>query len=76
MDPIEMGIVIGDNYVITVYDDEITYLNDIYQEFQLIEGRMENPGYILYHILIAVWISIPCWLTMLRIESKRWSRDF
>jgi magnesium transporter len=51
MDPIEMGIVIGHNYVITLYDDEIPYLDDIYLEFQQIEGRMENPGYILYHIL-------------------------
>lgn len=51
MDPIEMGIVIGHNYVITLYYEEITFLDDIYQEFQQIEGRMENPGYILYDIL-------------------------
>ena len=49
--PIEMGIVIGKNYVITIYDEEIAFLEELYQEFQQIEGRMDNPGAILYHIL-------------------------
>jgi magnesium transporter len=51
MTPIEMGIVIGKNYVVSIYKEEITFLEDIYHNLQQIEGRMENPGYILYHIL-------------------------
>jgi magnesium transporter len=51
MTPIEMGTVIGKNYVVSLYKEEITFLDDIYHDFQQIEGRMENPGYILYHIL-------------------------
>jgi magnesium transporter len=51
MKPIEMAIVIGQNHVVTIYYDEITFLDDIYQEFQKFEGRMENPGSILYHLL-------------------------
>jgi magnesium transporter len=48
---LEMDIVIGKNYVITIYKDEIPFLEEVYTEFQEIEGRMENPGEILYHIL-------------------------
>jgi magnesium transporter len=48
---LEMDIVIGKNYVITIYKDEIPFLEEVYSEFQEIEGRMENPGEILYHIL-------------------------
>jgi magnesium transporter len=51
MTPIEMAIVIGQNYVITVYNDEIAFLDELYLEFQQIEGRMENSGSILYHLL-------------------------
>jgi magnesium transporter len=51
MTPIEMAIVIGKNHVVTIYYDEITFLDDIYEEFQKVEGRMENSGSILYHIL-------------------------
>jgi magnesium transporter len=48
---LEMDIVIGKNYVITIYKDEIPFLEEVYTELQEIEGRMENPGEILYHIL-------------------------
>jgi len=51
MIPLEMGIVIGKNYVLTIYKTEISYLDAIYEDLKQIEGRMENPGYILYHIL-------------------------
>jgi magnesium transporter len=49
--PLEMDIVIGQNYVITIHKDEIPFLEEVYTEFQEIEGRMQNPGEILYHIL-------------------------
>jgi magnesium transporter len=49
--PQEMGIVVGQNYVVTIYKDEIPFMEEIYQEFQQIEGRLENPGDILYHVL-------------------------
>jgi magnesium transporter len=48
---LEMDIVIGKNYLVTIYKDEIPFLENVYHEFQEIEGRMENPGEILYHIL-------------------------
>jgi magnesium transporter len=48
---LEMDIVIGKNYVITIYKDKIPFLDEVYTEFQEIEGRMDNPGEILYHIL-------------------------
>ncbi len=49
--PVEMGIIIGDNYVITIYKKDIPFLNKLHQEFQEIEGRMTHSGSILYHIL-------------------------
>ncbi|MDB5053921.1 MAG: magnesium and cobalt transport protein CorA [Bacilli bacterium] len=51
MVPLEMGIIIGSNYVITIYKDDIPFLEEVYHELQQIEGRMVNSGYILYHIL-------------------------
>jgi magnesium transporter len=51
MTPIEMAIVIGQNYLITIYYEEITFLNELYQEFQQYDNRMENSGAILYHLL-------------------------
>ncbi|MBC7981962.1 magnesium/cobalt transporter CorA [Candidatus Parcubacteria bacterium] len=51
MHPIEMGIVIGQNYVVTLYYEEINFIDDIYEEFQQVDCKMENPGYILYHLL-------------------------
>jgi len=51
MVPLEMGIVIGKNYVITIYRDEIPFLEEVYHNFEQIEGRMTNSGNILYHIL-------------------------
>lgn len=47
----EMAIIIGQNYVITIFNEEIPFLETLYHEFQQIEGRMEHPGDILYHIL-------------------------
>lgn len=47
----EMAIVIGANYVITIYQDEIPFLENVYREFQEIEGRMDHTSEILYHIL-------------------------
>lgn len=47
----EMGIVIGDNYVVTVHNKPMPFLDQIYREFTEIKGRMESADTILYHIL-------------------------
>ncbi|QGR00275.1 magnesium/cobalt transporter CorA [Paenibacillus psychroresistens] len=51
MTPIEMAIVIGKNYLITIYYEEITFLDELHQEFQQFDNRMDNSGAILYHLL-------------------------
>jgi magnesium transporter len=49
--PLELAIVIGHNYIVTISHEPIPFLDRLYEEFQQIEGRMEHPGDILYHIL-------------------------
>ena len=51
MSPIEMAIVIGENYVVTIYYTEISFLDELYLEFQQFEEKMETSGHILYHLL-------------------------
>ncbi|HEY0827714.1 MAG TPA: magnesium/cobalt transporter CorA [Bacilli bacterium] len=50
-DPHEMGIVLGENYIITVCKKNLPFLQEIARDFQEIEGRMDHPGEVLYHIL-------------------------
>ncbi|WP_223836893.1 magnesium/cobalt transporter CorA [Paenibacillus oceani] len=47
----EIAIVIGTNFIVTVYKQDIPFLDDLYSEFQQVEGKMEYTGRILYHIL-------------------------
>lgn len=49
--PIEIGIVIGDNYVITVSKEAIPIIDDLYQECKVLEERMSHPGLILHSLL-------------------------
>jgi magnesium transporter len=50
-DPMEIALVIGKNYVVSVYKDDIPLLDSLYEEFKEIEGRMTFPAQILYHIM-------------------------
>jgi magnesium transporter len=49
--PLEMGIVIGSNYVVTIYKDDIPFLDEVYREMLEIEGRMDHAGEIVYNVL-------------------------
>lgn len=49
--PVEIGIVIGPNYLITVYKEEIPFMDEFYRECQSIEGRMVHPGNLLHALL-------------------------
>ncbi|WNQ10408.1 magnesium/cobalt transporter CorA [Paenibacillus aurantius] len=49
--PVEMAHVLGSNYVITIYKEELPFLEKLYREFEQVEDRMKHAGDILYHIL-------------------------
>jgi magnesium transporter len=49
--PIEIGIVVGDNYIITVSNEPISILDKVYAECKAIEERMSHPGLILHALL-------------------------
>lgn len=49
--PLEVALVVGSNYVISIYKEQIPVLDNLYEEFKNVEGKMENPGEILYHIM-------------------------
>lgn len=46
----EIGIVVGPNYVITVSQDDIPFLDELERELQLKEDMMDHSGEILYRI--------------------------
>jgi magnesium transporter len=49
---IEMGIIVGENYVITICKEDILPLNELYEEYKSIEGlMMTHPGMILHSLL-------------------------
>ncbi|MCZ8516717.1 magnesium/cobalt transporter CorA [Paenibacillus filicis] len=47
----EIALVIGSNYVISIYQEDIPVLDKLYDELQKYEGKMNYSGQILYHIL-------------------------
>lgn len=49
--PIELDIVVGTNYIVTMCQHELPLLNNLTEEFQRIEGRLDHTGRILYSIL-------------------------
>ncbi|MFD0694691.1 magnesium/cobalt transporter CorA [Paenibacillus sp. GCM10027628] len=49
--PLEIALVIGPNYVVSIYKQDIPVLDNLYEEFIKIEGKMEFPAQILYHIM-------------------------
>jgi magnesium transporter len=49
--PIEIGIIVGANYVITVYKEELPFLDELHRECLEIENRMSHPGNILHSLL-------------------------
>ncbi|MDP4107695.1 MAG: magnesium/cobalt transporter CorA [Bacillota bacterium] len=49
--PIEIALVVGSNYVVTIYKNDIPVLEKLYEQFKTIEGKMEFPAQILYHIM-------------------------
>lgn len=49
----EIAIVIGKQFVITIYNEEIPLLEELREEMLKIPSKMEGPGRILYHILDA-----------------------
>jgi magnesium transporter len=51
LEPQEIGIVIGANFVITVYKDNLPFIDQLYHACQEIEGRLSHPGAILHAIL-------------------------
>ncbi|WP_253187079.1 CorA family divalent cation transporter [Paenibacillus sp. GP183] len=51
MKPIDLGTAIGDNYVITVSHESISFVDELYEECKVIEERMSHPGLILHSLL-------------------------
>ncbi|NEW07112.1 magnesium/cobalt transporter CorA [Paenibacillus sp. SYP-B3998] len=49
--PQEIGIVIGANYIITVYKEKLPFLDQLYQTCLEVEGKMSHPGVILHALL-------------------------
>jgi magnesium transporter len=49
--PIEIAIVVGPNYVVTIYKDDIPVLESLYDELQRADGKMKYPAQILYYIM-------------------------
>jgi magnesium transporter len=47
----EIALVVGENYVISIYEENLPVLNQLYEELQQIEGKMNHPGHILYYIM-------------------------
>lgn len=44
-------LIVGSNYVISIFPDEIDFFEDLYFEFEKIPGRMDSAGEIAYRIL-------------------------
>jgi magnesium transporter len=49
--PVEMALVVGSNYVVSIYKQDIPVLDQLYGQFQKMEGKMKFPAQILYHIM-------------------------
>lgn len=50
-EPMEIALVLGKNYVVSVYKEDIPILDSLYEEFKEVEGKMKFPAQILYHIM-------------------------
>jgi magnesium transporter len=48
---IRMGVVIGKNYIITILNKPVGFLDDLYHEIQEVKNRMDYSGELLYQIL-------------------------
>jgi magnesium transporter len=48
---IQMCVIVGKNYVITILNKEVGFLDDLYHEVQEVNHRMDHVGEILYQIL-------------------------
>ncbi len=48
---IKINIVVGRNYVVTITDKEVGFLEDLYHEIQEVKNRMDHVGEVLYQIL-------------------------
>ncbi|SDN34141.1 magnesium transporter [Paenibacillus sp. yr247] len=51
LEPREIGIVIGSNFVITVYKNKLPFIDQLYQTCQEVPERLSHPGTILHGIL-------------------------
>lgn len=51
LEPIEIALVVGANYVVSIYKQDIPVLDQLYEQLKNIEGKMEFPAKILYHIM-------------------------
>lgn len=49
--PIEIALVIGANYVVSIYQQDIPVLDRLYEQFKHVQGKMEFPAKILYYIM-------------------------
>lgn len=49
--PIEIGIVVGDNYIITIHREPVLYIADLRRECLAMPSRMDNVNALLYHLL-------------------------
>jgi len=48
---IRMTVVIGKNYIITILNKSVGFLDDLYHEIQEVKNRMDHSGELLYQIL-------------------------
>lgn len=49
--PIEIDIIVGHQFIVTICHHQLDMLTSLYNEFQKIEGRIDHSGRILYNIL-------------------------
>jgi magnesium transporter len=51
LEAIEMGIIVGENYVITISKKEVPFLDKVSEDFEQVTERMQHPGDILHNLL-------------------------
>ena len=51
LQPREIGIVVGPNFVITVYKDKLPFLDQLYETCLEVKEKMNHPGTILHALL-------------------------
>lgn len=73
--PIEIAMVVGSNFVVTIYKHNIPVLEELYEQFRDIEGKMEFPAQILYHIMDLCVDEYALVVDHLEDKIEKWEED-